>query len=546
MNEIITNELIEATYLFCVKRISDTEAAKDLSQDILCEALRALSCGKEFVSFYSWYWRMARNRYADYIGHKQDPTLPLEAALGAAADDMLPLDRLTDSEDIARLNFSLSRLANIHREMMIRFYLKEQPVAQIAEDLNIPVGTVKRRLFDAKKNLKERFDSMNNTGTFSYAPAEVNWFWGFNCGNAAEILNEENVIAQQVCVICRGTAKATVEIADEMGIAPLYLEPILKQMREVSLLTSPAKDKYITNFCVFPLQSYTNAGAVACNEFVDNGFCRRVSEKLVSLQDKISSCDFYGNKFDHKYLMWLWYVIAGDYLGTLANERYLERYKGKIANEAERRYRITMTYALPDEKIDHSLWGGKKRVQWSNNHMTYLTADFGKVEYVNDFAFDPFPNEGKGMTTGRDLWLDGSNIPLVLALAENPEKLLNTYEEEIAAQLIKNGVIKKNDNALEVQLPIFKRKTYREICRIIGDEMRPLAIEYADNISDRLEELLLPHVRRELLSNFIYWDMQMLFQPTRDLFYYGMEESDYLAMPEDYSKSAAGLYILTE
>ena len=53
MNEYISNELIEATYLFCVKRISDTEAAKDLSQDILYEALRAIASGKQFVSFYS-------------------------------------------------------------------------------------------------------------------------------------------------------------------------------------------------------------------------------------------------------------------------------------------------------------------------------------------------------------------------------------------------------------------------------------------------------------------------------------------------------------
>lgn len=35
MNEFITNELIEATYLFCVKRISDTEAARDQPQDFI-------------------------------------------------------------------------------------------------------------------------------------------------------------------------------------------------------------------------------------------------------------------------------------------------------------------------------------------------------------------------------------------------------------------------------------------------------------------------------------------------------------------------------
>ena len=54
MNEYITNELLEATYLFCVKRISDTEAAKDLSQDILYEALRVIASEKEFFNLQSY------------------------------------------------------------------------------------------------------------------------------------------------------------------------------------------------------------------------------------------------------------------------------------------------------------------------------------------------------------------------------------------------------------------------------------------------------------------------------------------------------------
>ena len=62
MSEYINNQLIENTYLFCVKRISNSEVAKDLAQDILLEALRVIASGKGFVNFYSWYWRMARNK----------------------------------------------------------------------------------------------------------------------------------------------------------------------------------------------------------------------------------------------------------------------------------------------------------------------------------------------------------------------------------------------------------------------------------------------------------------------------------------------------
>lgn len=140
MNEYIQDELIENTYLFCAKRISDSESAKDLAQDILYEALRVTASGKTFVSFHSWYWRMARNKYADYAAHKQNSALPIEMAGGVAAQNCEPLERLIDAEELSLLNYSLSRLTSMYREMMIRFYLKEQSIAQIARDLDIPEG----------------------------------------------------------------------------------------------------------------------------------------------------------------------------------------------------------------------------------------------------------------------------------------------------------------------------------------------------------------------------------------------------------------------
>lgn len=167
----IDDKLIENTYLFCAKRLSDSEEAKDLAQDILYEAIRALSSGKEFISFYSWYWKMARNKYADCIRHKCSPDLPIEAAGGIAADTPPPIERLIVKEDFAALNYSLSRLASSYRQIMIRYYLRKQSVNSIADDLGIPVGTVKRRLFDARKQLKERIDNMNNIGKSAYAPA---------------------------------------------------------------------------------------------------------------------------------------------------------------------------------------------------------------------------------------------------------------------------------------------------------------------------------------------------------------------------------------
>ncbi len=542
MNEFITNELIEATYLFCVKRISDTEAAKDLSQDILYEALRVVASGKEFVSFYSWYWKMARNKYADYISSKQNSTLPIEMAGGMAAEHPQPIENLIATEDISQLNFALSRLASIYREIIIRFYLKEQTVRQIANELCIPEGTVKRRLFDAKKDLKERFNNMNNIGKTAYAPADVSWFCGFSAMNAIFVMDSSK-ICPQVMVICRSEAKTVNEIADEMGVAPLYLEDMIEKMISANLLVSPAKGKYIANHCIFPREKYVEADVYACDIFHDEGYAEKIIDILLSLKDKITALDFYGNDFDYGYLMWILYVIAGDFFGSHGRDHYIGKYS--IKDEAERKYRLTMQYTLPDETFDGSMLSRLRAVSWSNLHQDFTTSEYGKLEFVNDFETEPFPDDNDDETDwrrGRDKWIDGNNIALLVALSEDPDKKLSVHEEAMAADFLKKGLLKKEDGRLIVQLPIFRREIYNEIRNLVSAEIKPLAEEFADKAGAVVEKILLPYVRKDLMSNFIHWDMRMFFQQICSLFDYGWDKA--LTKPEDYSKSAAGLYIL--
>lgn len=542
MNEFVTNELIEATYLFCVKRISDAEAAKDLSQDILYEALRVIASGKKFISFNSWYWKMARNKYADYVSSKQNSTLPIEIAGGMAAEIPQPIENLIAAEDISQLNFSLSRLAAIHREIIVRFYLKEQSIRQIADELAVPEGTVKRRLFDAKKNLKERFDNMNNIGKTAYAPADVSWFWGYSAMKAS-LLMESSKICPQVMVICRNEAKTVNEIADEMGVAPLYLEEIIEKLIKEGLLISPAKGKYISNHCVFPRQKYIEAKIYVCDIFHDDGYAEKITNILLDLKNKITALDFYGNDFDYGYLLWLLYVLASYSFGNHGKYHYAKKYG--IKDEVEREYRLTMEYTLADESFDNSVWEKLKDKGWSCLHQDFTTSEYGKIEFINNYEFEPFPNDcedDNDWRRGRDKWVDGNNISLLVALSENPEKKLSVHEEAMAADFVKNGLLKKENNKLIVQLPILRREIFNKICDLIYDEIKPIAEEFANKVSTGIEKMLIPYVRKDLMSNFIHWDMSVIFQRTGTLFRYGWDKA--LAQPEDYSKSAAGLYII--
>ena len=131
-----------------------------------------------------------------------------------------------------------------------------------------------------------------------------------------------------------------------------------------------------------------------------------------------------------------------------------------------------------------------------------------------------------------------------LTLQRIQKKQLSVYEEEKAAEFLKNGLLKKENDSLIVQLPVLKTETANQIMKLIKAELTELAEEYVELVSKGIEELLLPYVRKDLMNCFINWDMHSFFEPKGALFYYGWDKS--LAQPEDYSTSAAGLYVLTE
>ena len=536
MDGIISEELIENTYLFCRKRINDSEAAKDLSHDIILCALTAIRKGKSFTDFYGWYWRMARNKYADYLTARK--MLPVELNMGVASDMPEPIEALISEEEISALNYSLSRLSSINRETVIRYYLKEQTIEEIAQALNVPIGTVKRRLFDVRKNIKERIVNLNNTiGKTAYAPAKIGYFFGFSCGEAEKVMKQK--IAEQIAIIARSEPKTVNQISDEMGVAPVYVEDIVRQMLDCSLLKEAGKGKYAANFCVFPSNVYSKAESEMNRIFFERQFPKRITEMLYDLKDEITALDFYGNDFDSSYLLWLLYVTAGYEMGELSAKAIVESRYPMTKDEAERSYRITALYLLPEEAAEDYPYKG---IGWSNEGQRFLTAQYGYVEYLNLFDAYPFI-EKDGGRLNRCGWIDGGNVSLLIALSENPSMELNANEQEQAAVFIEHGLVKKTENGLKVLIPIMSNDVYAKITEIIRKNIKPLAEEYGKEAGGLFVDTLLPYVRKDLISNFLYWDVKIRMQEIPALFYYGIEECKTLKLPQDYTRSAAGLLI---
>ena len=157
MNDIFDEEFINKVYMYCYKHFHDSGKVEDLAQDILLEAVAAQKSGREINNFYAWFWRMAHNKICAYIKVKNNEAVSLESFIGGPYEfrDESEVDKnLLHEEEIAELRRAVAKTSKIHKEVIILYYLEQVTIKEIAKILSISESTVKRRLNDAKKEIK--------------------------------------------------------------------------------------------------------------------------------------------------------------------------------------------------------------------------------------------------------------------------------------------------------------------------------------------------------------------------------------------------------
>jgi RNA polymerase sigma-70 factor (ECF subfamily) len=147
-------------YPTVLRLTGSAEDAHDLLQETFLRAYRKLSLFQGESSFYTWVYRIAVNlALSDRRRRKSArPAVDLSgretfdpADDPAQTDPAGPLER---AERDARVQDALSTLAPDHRAVVVLKDLDGLRYEEIAELLNIPVGTVRSRLHRARNELR--------------------------------------------------------------------------------------------------------------------------------------------------------------------------------------------------------------------------------------------------------------------------------------------------------------------------------------------------------------------------------------------------------
>jgi RNA polymerase sigma-70 factor (ECF subfamily) len=151
----LAEQFQRTVYAICLARLGHPSEALELTQEVFLHALRRLDQLREPERFAGWVRqiavRLSINRATRRVALPSVETSVLEGASGQRDD---PLDELIARERAARLWEGLDRLKPLDREALVAFYIQGQSLIEIAERLETPIGTIKRRLHVARKRLK--------------------------------------------------------------------------------------------------------------------------------------------------------------------------------------------------------------------------------------------------------------------------------------------------------------------------------------------------------------------------------------------------------
>ncbi len=150
--------------------VGNAEDAKDVVQEAFLSAYLSLHSFKGDSLFFTWLYRIAMNTA---ISLKRKQKMVLGIHLGGAGDVADPPDRTASSqpghalemaETEKRVHDALGRLSQEHRAVLILKDMEGQKYEEMAEVLEVPLGTIRSRLHRARLEMRAILLRMDQEG----------------------------------------------------------------------------------------------------------------------------------------------------------------------------------------------------------------------------------------------------------------------------------------------------------------------------------------------------------------------------------------------
>jgi len=146
----LISEMERPLLYYATKLTGSEDKALDILQEVWLRALPGIRKLKDPASVRAWLYTVAHAAAIDQFRQQRARERAEEVHIEAADTDIA-----FDPGDAALIHQALDRIETKHREVLVLFFLEDFSLDEIAQILNCPQGTVKSRLFYAKKALRD-------------------------------------------------------------------------------------------------------------------------------------------------------------------------------------------------------------------------------------------------------------------------------------------------------------------------------------------------------------------------------------------------------
>jgi RNA polymerase sigma factor (sigma-70 family) len=168
----------DVVYGQMMKMVGTKEDADDLVLEAFGKAFKSLHTYTPNYAFSTWLFRIATNNCIDFVRKKKYNTMSIDATgdseskqdfssfIRSTAND--PEEKIISTQKVKKMRDVLKKLNPKYRLMLELRFFEDLSYQQIADELEIPLGTVKAQLFRAKEIIGMMMDNpdMDNNITF--------------------------------------------------------------------------------------------------------------------------------------------------------------------------------------------------------------------------------------------------------------------------------------------------------------------------------------------------------------------------------------------
>ena len=167
--EALLNKYRNLVYHVMFKMVANTQEAEDLTQEAFIKAFKALTSFNEEFAFSTWLMKIATNNCIDYLRKKKLRVFSIDEPVKYKDEELQfeipdeepsPEKQLLTEERSKYINNAIDSLPPRYRHVIVLRHKEEKSYEDISEILDLPLGTVKARIFRAREMLNKKMKNL--------------------------------------------------------------------------------------------------------------------------------------------------------------------------------------------------------------------------------------------------------------------------------------------------------------------------------------------------------------------------------------------------